>query len=259
MSELTLYEIAGQTAFITLNRPEKRNALSAELIDALRQRLREAVADSEVHAVVIRGAGSDFCSGADLSVLQKISESTIYENLLDAQQLADLFIDIRRCSVPVIAAVHGRALAGGCGLATACDIVLASHSARFGYPEAKIGFVPAMVMAILRRNVSEKRAFEMITLGAEFSSEEAFHLGLVNHILPDETFASAVDQFVSGFTKVSKTAVALSKRLLYHMDGLTFESALQSGVDVNAIARLTDDCQAGIARFLTKKQKTKDD
>jgi methylglutaconyl-CoA hydratase len=116
-----------------------------------------------------------------------------------------------------------------------------------------------MVMAILRRNVSEKRAFEMITLGAEFSSEEAFHLGLVNHILPDENFASGVDQFVSGFTKVSKTAVALSKRLLYHMDGLTFESALQSGVDVNAIARLTDDCQAGIAKFLTKKQKTRDD
>ena len=107
-------------------------------------------------AIVIKGAGKDFCSGADLSALRKIAESDVLENLWDAENLLELFALIRKVKIPVIAAVHGRALAGGCGLATACDIVLAAKSARFGYPEVKIGFVPAMVMAILRRNTSEK-------------------------------------------------------------------------------------------------------
>jgi methylglutaconyl-CoA hydratase len=164
----------------------------------------------------------------------------------------ELFTLIRRVRVPVVAAVRGRALAGGCGLATACDIVLAAQSARFGYPEVKIGFVPAMVMAILRRNVSEKRAFELITRGAEISAEEAERIGLVNHVFDDATFETEVEKYVNGFEKMSHSAVMLSKRLLYHMDGMTFDAALQSGVDVNTIARMTEDCQKGIARFLKK-------
>jgi methylglutaconyl-CoA hydratase len=148
--------------------------------------------------------------------------------------------------------VRGRALAGGCGLATACDIVLAARTARFGYPEVKIGFVPAMVMAILRRNVSEKRAFELVTRGGEIGAEEAERVGLVNRVFEDDVFESEVDTYVAGFERVSRSAVLLTKRLLYQMDGLTFDAALQSGVDVNAIARMTDDCQRGIARFLKK-------
>jgi methylglutaconyl-CoA hydratase len=154
--------------------------------------------------------------------------------------------------VPVVAAVRGRALAGGCGLATACDLVLASESARFGYPEVKIGFVPAMVMAILRRNVSEKRAFELITRGAEISAREAERIGLVNHVFDDEAFETEVEAYVAGFEKASRSAVMLTKRLLYHMDGMTFDAALQSGADLNAVARMTEDCQKGIARFLKK-------
>ncbi len=247
-----LYEVDGAVARITLNRPEKRNALNDALIGSLKEALRSADEDDAVRAVVITGAGADFCSGADLSALQKISESSITENLEDASSLMELFAQIRRVRVPVIAAVRGRALAGGCGLATACDMVLAESSARFGYPEVKIGFVPAMVMAILRRNVSEKRAFELITRGGEIGAEEAERIGLINHVYAEEAFETEVADFARGFEKVSRSAVMLSKRLLYHMDGMTFDAALQSGVDVNAIARMTEDCQQGIARFLKK-------
>jgi methylglutaconyl-CoA hydratase len=251
MSEL-IYETEGTTAFLTLNRPEKRNALNDALVNSLKKALREAGQNETVRAIVVRGAGTDFCSGADLSVLQKVADGSILENLADAENLMELFALIRKVNAPVIAAVHGRALAGGCGLATACDIVLAAKSARFGYPETKIGFVPAMVMAILRRNVSEKRAFELITLGQEFDASAAERYGLINQIFADENFADAVKNYLGGFEKISRSAVMLSKRLLYQMDGMTFEQSLQSGVDINTIARMTEDCQRGIAKFLKK-------
>jgi len=249
---VVLEERAGSSLFLTLNRPEKRNALNDELIGALRASLASAHGDPELRAIVIRGAGSDFCSGADLAALQKISEYSYEENLADAGSLMDLFLSIRRTELPVIAAVHGRALAGGCGLATACDIVLATETARFGYPEVKIGFVPAMVMAILRRNTSEKRAFELITRGFDISSEQALEYGLINAVLPDEEFEAQVAEYVSVYDKVSRSAVALSKQLLYSIDGNNFAEAMRRGAEVNAQARMTDDCKAGIARFLKK-------
>ncbi|HKQ52951.1 MAG TPA: enoyl-CoA hydratase-related protein [Pyrinomonadaceae bacterium] len=247
-----IYTVEGPVALVTLNRPEKRNALNDALIAGLKDALREADADDSVRVVVVTGAGADFCSGADLAALQKISESSVTENLEDAGSLMELFALVRRVRVPVVAAVRGRALAGGCGLATACDLVLAARSSRFGYPEVKIGFVPAMVMAILRRNVSEKRAFELIVRGAEISAGEAERLGLVNRVFEDAEFETEVEAYVASFEKVSRSAVMLSKRLLYHMDGMTFDAALQAGVDVNTIARMTEDCRQGIARFLKK-------
>lgn len=237
---------------LTLNRPEKRNALSDALIGSLKTALEETNKNDEIRAIVIRGAGADFCSGADLSVLQKVAEGSILDNLADAAELMELFALIRRVRVPVVAAVKGRALAGGCGLATACDLVLAAKTAKFGYPEVKIGFVPAMVMAILRRNTTEKRAFELLTRGFEFDAEQAENYGLVNQVYADETFDQAVADYVQVFEKVSGSAVMLSKRLLYQMDGMTFEHALQAGVDTNTIARMTEDCQNGIAKFLKK-------
>lgn len=252
MSEI-LFGVEDSIATITLNRPDKRNALNDALIIGLKDALREADKRDDVCAVVIKGAGKDFCSGADLSALQKIAESSILGNLEDASGLMELFSLIRRVRIPVVAAVHGRALAGGCGLATACDTVLASRSARFGYPEVKIGFVPAMVMAILRRNVSEKRAFELITRGAEISAEEAERIGFINHVFDDERFEEEVSLYVSSFKKISRSAVMLSKRLLYQMDGMTFDNALQAGVDTNTIARMTEDCRKGIRRFLEKQ------
>jgi methylglutaconyl-CoA hydratase len=247
-----LYEVDGAIARITLNRPEKRNALNEALIAGLKSALAKANGEASVRVVVVTGAGRDFCSGADLASLQKIAEGSVAENADDARSLMELLALIRKLSIPVVAAVRGKALAGGCGLASACDIVLASSDAQFGYPEVKIGFVPAMVMAILRRNVSEKRAFELITRGAEIGAAEAKQFGLVNQVFPEETFDADVNAYVRGFEKMSRSAVALTKTLLYQIDGMSFGDALQTGVDVNVIARLTEDCQAGVARFLKR-------
>jgi methylglutaconyl-CoA hydratase len=249
---MILYSVENGIASITLNRPEKRNALNDELIAGIKDGLTRAAGDVNVKAVVISGAGKDFCSGADLSALQKIAQASVADNAQDARSLLDLFVQIRRIRIPVVAAVKGRALAGGCGLASACDLVLASESARFGYPEVKIGFVPAMVLAILRRNVSEKRAFELITRGEEIDAARAKEIGLINQVFADETFEEQVNEYLRRFSEVSGTAVALTKSLLYQVDGLAFLEALETGADVNVIARMTEDCQAGISRFLKK-------
>ena len=248
-----LYQLEGVVARITLNRPEKRNALNEALIADLKNALRKANDSAAVRVVVISGAGSDFCSGADLASLQKIADGSVAENADDARSLLELFALIRQVNVPVVAAVRGKALAGGCGLASACDLVLASAGARFGYPEVKLGFVPAMVTAILRRNVSEKRAFELITRGAEIGAEEAKQLGLVNQVFTDEDFEPEVTAYVRAFEKLSRSAIALTKRLLYQMDGMSLGSALETGVDVNVIARMSEDCKRSVARFLKKE------
>jgi methylglutaconyl-CoA hydratase len=252
-SSPVLSTIDGSVARITLNRPEKRNALNEALVSSLRVALREAAAVDAVRVVVVTGAGQDFCSGADLESLRKISEASVSENAEDARSLMALFELIRQVPVPVVAAVRGRALAGGCGLASACDLVLAASSARFGYPEVKIGFVPAMVLAILKRNVSEKRAFELLTRGAEISAEEAKQIGLINQVFVDETFDDQVNAYLGAFEKMSKFAVALTKTLLYQTDGMTFTEALETGADVNVIARMTEDCRKGMARFVKKR------
>ena len=242
----------GSTRIITLNRPDKRNALNDELIAALKTALTEADADDSLRAIVIRGAGKDFCSGADLSALQKIAAASYEENIEDARTLAELFLLIRSVKVPVIAAVHGRALAGGCGLATGCDIVIATRSARFGYPEVKIGFVPAMVAAILRRNLGEKKSFELLTQGFEYSAEEAVQLGLVNELFDVENFDKTAVEYATRYANISGSAVAMTKRLLYDIDASGFSSAINMGVETNAKARMTDDCKKGIAKFLEK-------
>jgi methylglutaconyl-CoA hydratase len=248
-----LYQVEGGVARITLNRPAKRNALNEAVVTGLKSALNQANSNDAVRVVVITGAGQDFCSGADLAALEKISRASVTENLDDAHSLMELFALIRQLSVPVVATVRGRALAGGCGLATACDIVIASNTARFGYPEVKIGFVPAIVTGILRRNVSEKRAFELITRGAEIGAEEAKDLGLINQVFNDETFDTDVDDYLNAFRRLSKSAIALTKTLLYQIDGLGFREALEAGVDMNAIARMTDDCRQGIESFLKKR------
>src|ERR1041385_5402610 len=249
---VVLYEVTDGVARVRLNRPEKRNALNDELINDLKTVLRRAHDDDAVRVIVLTGTGSDFCSGADLAALQKISTASVEENLTDAAALMELFMLMRSTRQPVIAAVTGRALAGGCGFASACDLVLAARSSRFGYPEVKIGFVPAMVMAILRRNVSEKRAFELLTLGNEIGAEEAVGIGLANRVIDDEAFDDEVDAFVEQFAKVSRSAVALTKKLLYQIDAMSFEDALRCGVDTNVTARMSRDCQKGIERFLKK-------
>ncbi|NOT48150.1 MAG: enoyl-CoA hydratase/isomerase family protein [Acidobacteria bacterium] len=237
---------------LTLNRPEKRNALNDSLIAALKEALREADVSEKIRAIVIRGAGKDFCSGADLSALQKIATASYEENLEDARSLGELYKLIRGVRVPVIAAVRGRALAGGCGLAMACDLIVADSSAKFGFPEVKIGFVPAMVTAILRRNLGEKKGFELLTQGFEYTAEEALNLGLVNRTYDEEGFETAALEYAGHYSKISRSAVEMTKQLLYSIDGTDLSQAIEQGVVTNAKARMTDDCQKGIARFLDK-------
>ena len=245
---MILYQVEQGIAHVTLNRPEKRNALNPELI----AELKKAVERSD-RLIVLTGAGHDFCSGADLSGLHEAADADVLDHIASARALADLFIAMRRYPHPIIAAVRGRALAGGCGLATAADIILAAESAQFGYPEVNIGFVPAMVMAILRRCVSEKRAFELIATGDVFNAQTAFDFGLVNRVFADETFDVDVEAFASRLASKSASALMLSKQLLYHMDAMSFEAAIEAGVQTNAIARSTTDCKRGIERFLKKK------
>ena len=251
MSEL-LIEDVGSTRFLTLNRPEKRNALNDGLIASLKTALRDADADESVRCIVICGAGKDFCSGADLSALQKIAAASHEENLEDARSLGELYKLIRRVRQPVIAAVKGRALAGGFGLALASDLILAHDEARFGFPEVKIGFVPAMVAAILRRNMTEKDAFATLTLGNEITAAELRDRGIVEAIIQGEDFDSEVNSIAKQYEKLSASAVQMTKRLLYGIDELDFASAIEQGAKVNAEARMTEDCQKGIAKFLEK-------
>jgi methylglutaconyl-CoA hydratase len=252
-SKTVLIESRDGVVYLTLNRPDKRNALNDQIIAELKAALRAANANEATRCIVLRGAGTDFCSGADLSALQKIANASVAENLEDAGSLMELFLLMRELNVPVIAAVHGRALAGGCGLALACDMVLADPAARFGFPEVKIGFVPAMVAAILRRTASEKKAFELLATGKELSSDDAERAGLVNAVYDSNEFDSEVEAFARVFTKLSRSAISLTKKLFYATDATSFSDALNAGVDVNATARATRDCREGIARFLKKQ------
>lgn len=241
---------------VTLNRPDKRNALDAELINGLKDAMSATAADAKCRVVLLTGAGKDFCSGADLAGLEKTAQAGVLENMDDARNMAELFLAMRHHPRPIVAAVQGRALAGGCGLATACDIILASGSARFGYPEVNIGFVPAMVMAILRRSVSEKAAFELVASGEIIPAIRAMELGLIHHVYPDSTFTCDVDAYVTRIAAKSSSALMLSKRLLYQMDAMSFDAALEAGVQTNAIARMTEDCRRGVERFLSGRSET---
>lgn len=255
MTEKVLrYEVTDGVATLTLNRPEKRNALNADLIAALTRAVARAGDDDAVRVVVITGAGTDFCSGADLAELERISAMGREENLADARTLGVLFVAMRRLPKPVVAVVRGRALAGGCGLATACDLVLAHQGAEFGYPEVHLGFVPAMVMAILRRRVTEGRAFELVTRGSRIDADEARRVGLVNQVFPEASFDDDVAAYVAELASKPASALALIKELLYGLDDLDFEAGIERGAQVNAEARMTDACREGVRRFLDRSR-----
>jgi len=250
--ELIQYHASAGVARVTLQRPEKRNALNPESIAALRQALAHAAQQEDVRIVLLAGAGRDFCAGLDLKALDEASGSDVLGHLESARQFGDLILDIRRHPHPVIAAVQGRALAGGAGLATASDLILASESASFGYPEVKIGFVPAIVAALLRRSVGEKRAFELLAAGDKISAREAHALGLVNRVFPDAEFEHGVNAYVTGFADKSASALGLLKNLLYQTDGLSLEKAIGFAVQTNALARMTGDAQRGFGKFVKK-------
>lgn len=253
-AEILLTSVEEGVATLTLNRPEKRNALNGALVDALHDALGELATDPEVRVLAIRGAGPDFCAGADLEELERIAGMGSDESLADAQRMGDLFVALRTLDRPVVAVVQGRALAGGAGLATACDLVLAGEEVLLGYPEVHLGFVPAMVMTILRRKVGESRAFELVMRGRRITAGEARELGLVNQVFPAGAFEDRVAAYLSELAALPPSALALTKRLLYGLDGMSFEEGIARGAELNAVARLTPACREGVRRFLQGKR-----
>jgi methylglutaconyl-CoA hydratase len=247
-----LYQVERGIARVALNRPERRNALDQELLTELRDVLRVSAADDSVRVVVVTGVGKDFCSGMDLRTFADDASGDIQEFQAEARNMAGVLLDMRRHPRPIVAAVHGRALGGGCGIATAADIVLATDSAQFGYPEINIGFVPAIVMAILRRAVSEKRAFELIASGEAISAQTALEYGMINRIFSPDTFERLVEEFVVNLAAKSTSALKMSKELFYRTDAMQFEAAVEAGAELNASARTTEDFKRGIGKFLKK-------
>ncbi|MDQ2669824.1 MAG: enoyl-CoA hydratase/isomerase family protein [Gemmatimonadota bacterium] len=240
----------GGVLTLTLDRPDKRNALSTALVEALLASLDRADLDAAVRVVVIRGAGKDFCAGADLAELLDSADRALDENEREARRLGLVFERIRALPKPVIAAVHGRALAGGAGLATACDLVVCGASAQLGYPEIQRGFVPAMVMTLLRRLAGERVAFDLVATGRVLAADEALRLGLVSRVVPDERVDGEALELAARMESSSATALALTKRLLYDLDGLSFDEGIALGARVNAAARATPDFRTAISAFL---------
>ncbi len=251
-AERVLTDLSGGVLTLTLNRPEKRNALDSPMVGALQQQLERAELDAEVKVVVVRGAGKDFCAGADLAELLESVDQTPDDNAAHAQRLGDVFVTMRKLPKSVVAVVEGRALAGGCGLATACDLVLAHSAASFGYPEVRRGFVPAMVIAMLHRAVGEKVAYDLVGTGHVLTATEALQVGLVSRVVPADGFEAAVGEIVAGMAESSPSAIALIKRQLYEVEGRSFEQAIALGAKVNAVARSTPDFKQAVARFLEK-------
>jgi methylglutaconyl-CoA hydratase len=247
------YAVSSAVVRITLNRPEKRNALDDSMIAGLEHALVRSMLEKGARVVLISGSGADFCSGMDLRQLQETADQGVEKNLESAGALGGFYRALRRHRFPVVAAVQGRALGGGCGLANACDVVLAAESAQFGYPEVNIGFVPAIVMSMLRRSVGEKRAFDLLVSGKPVSAREALEMGLVTKVYPDARFQATVDAYVTNLAEKPPTAVSLTKKLLYEIDGMSFEAAIESGVRMNALARTTEDARSGFKRFARKK------
>jgi methylglutaconyl-CoA hydratase len=242
----------GGVRTLTLNRPDKRNALNGAMVDALHAALDDIDADAEVRVVVLRGAGRDFCAGADLDELLASAGRLPAENERDAMRLGTVLARIRACPRPVVALVQGRALAGGAGLATACDLVIGSESAQLGYPEIQRGFVPAMVMVFLRRLAGEKLALDLVLTGRVLTAAEARDAGLLTQVEPDDTFEAASQALVDKLAAANPSALHLTKKLFYELDGVNIEDGIALGARVNALARTTTDFRDAIARFLAR-------
>jgi methylglutaconyl-CoA hydratase len=245
-------ERAGGVGRVILARPEKRNALDRAMAEELFSALGELEADPAIRVILIRAEGVDFCSGADLEALAEMLDSPPEVHREDAEALGRVFLAMRAIVKPIIAAVHGRALAGGAGLAISCDIVLAHEEAKFGFPEVRVGFVPAMVMTLLRRAVGEKHAADLVLSGRVIGAEEGARIGMVSRILPGRTFDADVDRIVEDMARSPKTAMALTKWLFYKLDELGFNDGIAAGVVTNVEARATEDFRAGVRSFAAK-------
>jgi methylglutaconyl-CoA hydratase len=238
-----------------MNRPEKRNALSYELIKDLKEAFALAERDDSVKIIVFKANGPVFCAGADLDHLQKLQGFSHEEILKDSEHLKELFLQIYTLKKVVIAQVQGHALAGGCGLATVCDLVYAASEAKFGYTEVKIGFVPAVVMVFLLRKIGEAKAKQLLLTGELISAKEALDFGLINGVLSharlDEEVTKVAQKMIKGN---SAQSMMVTKEMIGTIQSFPLDKALQYAAENNAKARASEDYKRGIAAFLSKQK-----
>ena len=244
---------SGPVLTLTLDRPEVRNALSAELVGALTEAVEAAGRDASVRVVVLTGAGRAFSAGADLAALQALGTASAEANLADSEKLARLFEAIYVSPKPVVAKVQGHAIAGGCGLAAVCDVSLVADDARLGFTETRIGFVPAIVSVFVVRKLGEGAARDLLLRGRLIGAAEAARVGLVTRAVPAAELDAEAEALCHELaTETSASAVALTKRLLADVPSMGVAEGLSYAARLNALARATDDCRAGVAAFLGK-------
>jgi methylglutaconyl-CoA hydratase len=242
----------GRVRTITLNRPERRNAMTPEMQTELIAAMQEAVT-APCRVVVLRGAGDAFCSGLDLSALQAMQDKTATDYRADAERIATLFRTLYELPKPTIAWVHGAAVAGGTCLATLCDFTLAAPAAKFGYTEARIGFVPALVSAYLALQIGDKRARDLLLTARLFDAQEAYRLGLVNEVMAPDQLAGRVGTLSQTLQGNSGESLAATKRLMAAQNKAWLDTAISEAMEANARARETADFREGIAAFLEKR------
>lgn len=253
MTRLRL-ERQGSVGRIVLARPDQGNAIdkgmAAELFDACAQFEQ----DGQVRVVHLSSDGDDFCVGVDVEALSSTVGAAGEGNREDAESFGRVLLGIRALMKPVVCSVFGRALGPGCGLATACDIVLAHQDAEFGYPEVRFGAVPAVVMALLRRTVGEKHAADLVLTGRVIDADEAERIGLVSRVLPAASFEQDVAAVLDGMARSPSTSLALTKWLLYKLDTLSFDDGVAAGVVTDVEARATTEFQDGLRRLLEQQR-----
>jgi methylglutaconyl-CoA hydratase len=246
------FSVKNNIGLILLNRPEKRNALNPEIIEAVKNKINSIKEDNDIKILIISGEGSSFCAGADLEYLNELKKYDAIVNEKDSKNLAELFLNIYNFPKPVIAAVNGPAIAGGCGLASVCDFIIAdTDNAKFGYSEVKIGFVPAIVSAFLVKKVGEGKAKQLLLSGEIINSRKAYDLGLVN-LLSENVLE---DSFVLAekLSKNSLTSLILTKRMISSISNLSIDEAVNFSIGLNTISRSTEDFKNGLNNFLNKK------
>ncbi len=247
------YQVINRIGYITLNRPEKRNALNYELISELKAAFTQAEGDLQVKVIVLKALGEAFCSGADLGYLQQLQHFSLEENIHDSNHLKELFQLIYTLKKVVIAQVQGHAVAGGCGLAVVCDFVFAVPEAKFGYTEVRIGFVPAIVMYFLLKKIGEGKSKHLLLSGELIEAKAALDFGMINQIVEANKLALTVQTFAQRLIeKNSSQSMEITKKMISEIQSLPFEEALQYASLMNANARSTDDCKRGVASFLDK-------
>ncbi len=244
-------EIKNNIGIIILARPEKRNALNPVLVKSLKDILIEFVKNDVVKSIIITGEGNSFCAGADLEYLKSISTNSTIENYNDSKSLAELFIMIYEFPKPTIAAVNGAAMAGGCGLASVCDFIVAHpEKSKFGYSEVKIGFIPAIVSIFLIKKVGEGLARQLLLEGDNISGQRAYELGYVNYLAEN-----VMDESISLAKNINKNSVEslkLTKQMITNISNLSAKEAVNYCIELNTISRSTNDFKNGIAKFLNK-------